>query len=125
PARPLLDSKKILDYAYLGEFELLRESPNGILEKPWAQPVARETSVLHFKLLRAEEEVVRLNIELKRLKTFMVEEEAFLGNEFDRIAPENPPLGFQLLRRLSRLTYINGMHWDVIARIEAMDGFTG
>ncbi|KAJ6609755.1 hypothetical protein B0H10DRAFT_1656724, partial [Mycena sp. CBHHK59/15] len=43
---------------------------NGISE-PWALPVGRVAMDQHYKLLRADEEIQRLNIEIQRLVTHM------------------------------------------------------
>lgn len=125
PPRPTLDAKQLLDYAYLGDFELLRHSRHGILDKPWAKPLAREVSVIYFKLERAKEEVKRLNVELKRLTTYMTEEEAFLHHHCLRLTSDDPLLSLQVHLKLTRFEYVNGLHRAKIATIEAMDGFSG
>ena len=66
-----LDVKDVLEFVFLGEFDILRSTRRRIIERPWAQRAERETMNIYFKLLRAEEEVRRLNIEIRRLITFI------------------------------------------------------
>ena len=58
PPRPPLTWKEIVDYSFLAEFDLLRQSRFDIRQANWAQPIHREAMVKHFKLLRAREEIV-------------------------------------------------------------------
>ncbi|KZS97432.1 hypothetical protein SISNIDRAFT_389138, partial [Sistotremastrum niveocremeum HHB9708] len=123
PPRPTFDSKQIMDCAYFGEFQILKQSRRGILAKPWTRPLAREGSRLYFKLLRAHEEVHRLNIEYRRLKTFMAEEEAILSLHLLRLQTANPALAYQLSIRLQRFRSANTIHAEKLLHIEAVDGF--
>jgi hypothetical protein len=45
---------------------------------PWAMHAARQAMDGYFKLLRAEEEIARLNIEIRQFLTFMHDEDAEL-----------------------------------------------
>ncbi|KZT31065.1 hypothetical protein SISSUDRAFT_959704, partial [Sistotremastrum suecicum HHB10207 ss-3] len=96
-----------------------------ILGKPWTRPVAREGSRLYFKLLRAHEEVHRLNIEYRRLKTFMVKEDIILSLHHLRLLTANPDLAYQLNVRLKRLHGANALHAEKLLKIEVIDGFSG
>ena len=75
PPRPKLKVAEVLDYVFLGQFDLLRHSRHGILEKPWAKAGARDAAVMYFKLQRAREEVQRVNVEARRLVMFMADVE--------------------------------------------------
>ena len=66
PPRPSLSWRQIIDYSFLGEFDLLRHSRVDIRNQPW-KVTRREATVKYFKLCRAEEELTRLNIEIRRL----------------------------------------------------------
>ncbi|KZT31518.1 hypothetical protein SISSUDRAFT_995018, partial [Sistotremastrum suecicum HHB10207 ss-3] len=38
PTRPTFDAQEIMECAYMGEFDILRLSRRGILNKPWTKP---------------------------------------------------------------------------------------
>ncbi|THH14606.1 hypothetical protein EW146_g5748 [Bondarzewia mesenterica] len=69
-----LDIKQVLDYTCIGEFNLLRETCTDIQNLPWAQPVNRAATILYLNLLHAREEIVRLNVEIHRLRTLIYDE---------------------------------------------------
>ena len=78
PPAPQLSWKQIVDYAFLSDFDLLRCARQDIREKPWANPTNRTLRDQYFKLECAREEIERLNVEIRRLVTYMRDEEAFL-----------------------------------------------
>ncbi|KAH7903562.1 hypothetical protein BJ138DRAFT_1020421 [Hygrophoropsis aurantiaca] len=65
PPRPAISWKEIADYTFLGEFDLLRQSRIDPRREDWTKPAQREATVKYFKLQRAREEIVRLNIEMR------------------------------------------------------------
>ncbi|KAJ6501846.1 hypothetical protein DFH09DRAFT_1102393 [Mycena vulgaris] len=69
PPRIHVSWDEVVEYAFLADFDLLREGRHDIREEPWALPVGRVAMDQHFKLLRAEEEQIRLDIEIQRLVT--------------------------------------------------------
>ena len=60
--------------ATLAEFDLLRNARLDIRRLPWTQPHHREAMNLYFGIKRAKEEIMRLNVEIRRLITFMIDE---------------------------------------------------
>ncbi|KAJ7336920.1 hypothetical protein DFH08DRAFT_705825 [Mycena albidolilacea] len=67
--RPMLDWDEVVEYAFLADFNLLCEGWEDICGELW-----------YFKLLCADEEIVHLNIEIRCLVTYMVDEEVFLSH---------------------------------------------
>jgi hypothetical protein len=57
PPHPKISWKDIVDYSFLGEFDLLRHSRADIRSNDWAKPAHREATNKFFKLRRAHEEV--------------------------------------------------------------------
>ena len=45
PPRPALSWKEIIDYTFIGEFDLLRHSRDDIRSTPWTQPARREATL--------------------------------------------------------------------------------
>ncbi|KAJ7809272.1 hypothetical protein B0H14DRAFT_2867397 [Mycena olivaceomarginata] len=78
PTKPLLSWDEVVGYAFLAEFDLLREGREDIRTEPWALPAGCAAMDQHFKILRADEEIAQLNIEIPHLVTFMANEEDFL-----------------------------------------------
>jgi hypothetical protein len=71
PPRPMLQWDNVIEYGFLAEFDFLRETRQDIRSKPWATPAGRFAMDLHFKILRAHEEIDRLDIEIRRFVTFI------------------------------------------------------
>lgn len=69
PPRTKIDFATVIGYAFLGEFDLLRDAQQDVRERLWAKPEIRILTDQHFRLLRAKEEIQRLNIEMRRLRT--------------------------------------------------------
>lgn len=75
PPRPTLTWAHIVEYTSIAEFELLRSGLNGdIRNAEWMNQQNREATICYLKLQRAKEEIHRLNIEIKRLDTWIVNE---------------------------------------------------
>ncbi|KAJ6583134.1 hypothetical protein DFH09DRAFT_912060 [Mycena vulgaris] len=107
PPHPHLTWHSIINNTSLAEFDWLRETRQDIRELPWAQPVRREAMVLYFGIKRAEEEIVRLNVEIRRLITAMYDDYV---NYYCAIAATlitNPPLTATLSLECTRRTQIN------------------
>ncbi|KAJ7077509.1 hypothetical protein B0H15DRAFT_955006 [Mycena belliarum] len=78
PPRDELTWEQVVDYAFLSDFDLLCDGREDIRDEPWAKPSGRIAMDLYFKIERAGEEVERLNIEIRRLVTYMRDEDGFL-----------------------------------------------
>jgi hypothetical protein len=78
PPRAHLSWADVVEYAFLADFDLLRDARQDIRERPWARPACRITMDTFFKMGQAREEIKRLNVEIPRVVTSIVDEEAFL-----------------------------------------------
>ena len=74
PPREPLTWASIMNIADMAEFDLLRDTRQKINEMPWAKAEVREAIRFHLKIKRAREEIVRLNVEITCLITFMHDE---------------------------------------------------
>lgn len=125
PPRSTLSWEEVVDYAFLADFDLLRDARQDIRQKPWASPAARLTMDSYFKTLRAAEEIQRLNIEIRRLATFVRDEDLFLRSQETLVQQTNPILAHAIsLYRLERGRF-NAHHLTIIEKIYALPGFTG
>ncbi|KAG1795023.1 uncharacterized protein HD556DRAFT_1431731 [Suillus plorans] len=109
PPRPKLMWKDIVEYSFLGEFDLLRHSP----------------TVKYFKLQRAREEIQRLNIEIHRLRTAIHDEETKTIATIDQLLITNSLLAMELRRRWQARTAVNAVHLYRLSQIESQPAFSG
>jgi hypothetical protein len=68
----------VIDFTFLADFDILRDPEGNAALRPWATPGARELMDTHFKIERVKEEIDRLNIEIRRLVTYIRDERVFL-----------------------------------------------
>ena len=125
PPRPLLGWEEVVEYAFLADFDLLRDTRQDIRSRPWATPAGRMAMDGYFKLLRAEEEITRLNVEIPRFATFMRDENTFLSNFEDNVQATHPALAHQIgLHRMEGSRYIMH-HMKILNQIIALKGYSG
>lgn len=108
PPREALEYSKVSHYAFIEEFAFLKNTRNDIREKLWVKPLYREMLKLRHKIARAKEEVVRCNVETRRLYTSICDE----SNLFSRVLAR--------LKACNHLSY--GPVHDFIARRRAVNG---
>jgi len=103
---PKLQWSDVAKYAFLAEFDLLRNTREDVRSKPWTKPVIREAMTRYFKIERAREEVERLNIEIPRVIAYMHDEDLFLAEKACQTSESDPALAHQIeLRRQSLARY--------------------
>ncbi|KAJ7057970.1 hypothetical protein C8F01DRAFT_1085809 [Mycena amicta] len=126
PPRRQLTWEEAVKYAFISDFDLLRDGREDIREKLWAQPKGRAAMDAHFKLLRADEEIQRLNIEIRRLVTYMADESAFLQYQQRRLVEEGKEaLAHQVgVYRMERERF-DHLHMRRLTKLNSLSGFTG
>ncbi|KAG6848526.1 hypothetical protein H0H93_016281 [Arthromyces matolae] len=125
PRRETLSWDQVVEYAFLADFDLLRDCRQDISERPWARPSARLAMDQYFKIQRAEEEIQRLNIEIKRVITHMQDEEAFLSAKAIEVAGANPSLAHQILLYREERTRFYKIHRRRFQKLARNPLFTG
>lgn len=124
--RPPLTWAEILEMGRLEDFDLLRLAREDIREAAWAKPGARPALDLHYQVLRAKEEVVRLNVEITRWVTWMKEERNFLKYHERRLEEVGKPArALQVLKYRMLQGRFYDVHYDRLAKISHLPGFTG
>ncbi|KAF8142374.1 hypothetical protein K438DRAFT_2030121 [Mycena galopus ATCC 62051] len=78
PPMPRLTWEQVVEYAFLADFDILRDTQVEVQSKPWTRPAYRLAMDRYFKILRAREEIKRLNIEIRRVVTWIHDENRFL-----------------------------------------------
>ncbi|KAI6145668.1 hypothetical protein EDD17DRAFT_1767881 [Pisolithus thermaeus] len=126
PPRPKLDYAEVIGYSLLGEFSLLKHSHYEILEKPWALPDNREMMMKYYKLQRSQEEITRLNVEIRRLQAWL----DFDGERM-KVAAQgfrdsgSSELAFEMESMYAERVRVNDFHRAQLQKIYEMPGYTG
>lgn len=125
PPREQLTWTKLMDTTTLADFDLLRESRQDIRQQLWTQPARREAMNLYFGIKRAKEEIVRLNVEIRRLVTFMIDDHRTYYRAISLHIIINPALANVLSNQWQ---FRNHIHTQIAARLHQtsrLKGFTG
>lgn len=125
PPAPSLEWEDVVEYSFLSDFDILRDSRQDVRSKPWARPAARVIMERYFKLQRAREEITRLNVEIRRLVAFIRDEGRFLDQHIVRLEKENPELAHHVAAYRSERCRSNATHIQRLKRLASLDGFTG
>ncbi|RDB30732.1 hypothetical protein Hypma_005887 [Hypsizygus marmoreus] len=123
--RPTLDWSKVSHYSFLDEFNLLRDTRSNVHEKPWADPVIRETMRKYQRLQRAKEEITRCNIEIRRLHTSITDEHAFFDRITRSLEDGANPLELEIRDLIQRRRAANLMLLARISQTYSLPGFSG
>ena len=123
---PQLKWEDVVEYAFVSEFDLLRQaSREDISVKPWATPAGRIALDQHFKEVQARTEIVRLNIEIKRLVTHIRDEDNYLRTAEANVQPQDPVLSFHIAEYRHHQTRFDSIHLSRLSKLASLSGFTG
>ena len=92
----MLQYSEVLSYAILGDFDLLKHSRHDVLARPWSNTMHRQMAAKYFKLLRAHEEITRLNVEVRRLQAWVDHETADIKQIAEGLSARDPLLSAEL-----------------------------
>lgn len=115
----------VAEYTFIGEFDLLRIARTDIRVEKWTQQPYREAVMKFYKLYRAREEVQRLNIEIRRLRTFIVEEKKHTEGVLEQLSADEPLLADELRRRWTLRSSVNVHHIQRLNRLEHETYYSG
>lgn len=96
PPRQELSWEEVVEYAFLADFDLLRDTRQDIRTCPWSTPAVRQAMDGYFKLLCAKEEITCLNIEIPQFITFMCDEDAYLDSKSQEVGLTDPGLAYKI-----------------------------
>ncbi|KAJ7362212.1 hypothetical protein DFH08DRAFT_1024107 [Mycena albidolilacea] len=110
---------EVVEFTFLSDFDLLRDPEGNAVICPWATPAARALMDTHFKILRATEEIQRLNIEIRRLDFLVAKEE--------EIRETDPDLAFFVHRYRMERGRFDDTHMKRLRKLQATykERFTG
>ncbi|KAJ7664162.1 hypothetical protein B0H17DRAFT_1162819 [Mycena rosella] len=110
PKRPSLTWPEVIEYVFLSDFDILHL-------REWATPAARQLMDSFFRLERAKEEIPQLNIEIRRLVTYIHDEKALLLRKEAEVRETDPNLAYFIGKYRNRRGRSNDNH---MVRLRAM-----
>ncbi|KAI6011801.1 hypothetical protein BKA83DRAFT_4466713 [Pisolithus microcarpus] len=118
-------AKPLVEYAFLADFNLLRDTRQDVSTRPWASPTARLAINTFFKLCRAEEEVTRLNVEIHRIVTYLIDEDRYLRACEALYRDTHPALAHQISIYHGIRSRFTPSHLRSLEKISRHPGFSG
>ncbi|KAJ7796124.1 hypothetical protein B0H14DRAFT_3093428 [Mycena olivaceomarginata] len=135
PPLASLTWEQVVEYTFLADFDILRDTRAEVQSRPWTRPAYRLAMDTYFKIERAREELVRLNIEIRRTMTWIRDEGHFLrGRELSlrstegktpEQAEEDLLLAVQMKLYREQRGRFDDDHRDNFRRLAKLKGFTG
>lgn len=125
PPRRTLQWSEVVEYAFLADFDLLRDTRQDIQLRPWAKPAARMAMDMYFKTQRAKEEIRRLNIEIRRVITYIRDEDIFLRAQESAVRLTDPLLAHQIHLYQNERGRFNEAHMQCFRATAKLHGFSG
>ena len=116
---------EVVEYTFLLEFDLLRDVRQDLSCCPWATPVGRQAMDSYFKRCRAEEEIIRLNMEICWLITYIRDEEHYLRACKDTLKAQHPELAHQIYVKHNVCSHFHRSHLQPLHAISQLPGFSG
>ncbi|KAJ7693723.1 hypothetical protein B0H14DRAFT_2651331 [Mycena olivaceomarginata] len=78
PPMAHLTWEQVVEYAFLTDFDILRDTRADVQSRPWTRPAYRLAMDWYFKILRTREEIRHLNVEIPRVVTWIRDENRVL-----------------------------------------------
>lgn len=125
PPRAELDWTRISRFNYIEEFNLLKDCRTDIRETPWAEPVIREAMKQRLRIKRAEEEILRCNVEIRRLHTHIYDEKEQHTSILHKIHEALDPIYFSVEEYCTRRRHVNEYLLEQIQHIFNLPRFSG
>ncbi|KAF8580817.1 hypothetical protein K439DRAFT_1619489 [Ramaria rubella] len=126
PPRPKLTWAEIVEYTTIAEFELLRTgAQEDIWNLEWADSINRQATICYLKMSRAREELTRLNVEIKRLATWIIDEQEALEVASEECAGKDWLLTAAIRKFVEECIRVNTNLQVKLNWLYSLNGFTG
>ncbi|KAF8143148.1 hypothetical protein K438DRAFT_1876673 [Mycena galopus ATCC 62051] len=135
PPMSSLTWEQVVEYTFLADFDILRDTRAEVQSRPWTRPAYRLTMDTYFKIERAREEIVRLNIEIRRLVTWIQDEGRFLRDreaslcssegKTDEQAEADLLLAVQMKLYRRQRSRFDDKHMEILRKLSKIKEFTG
>ncbi|KAG1834285.1 hypothetical protein DFJ58DRAFT_719367 [Suillus subalutaceus] len=124
PPRQTLKWEEVVEYVFLADFDLLRDTRADVSQQPWSSAAARSAMDLYFKMCRAREEIQRLNVEVRRLVTYIRDEDKYLWTCKDQLKVTSPAIAHQIAIHRNARGRFNSRHLRWLHEISKLPGFS-
>lgn len=114
-----------MDMVSVGEFDLLRDARQDIRTQPWARRANRDATNTYFNVKRAREEIRRLNVEIPRLFTSMIDEHVDYLKAIKDTESTDPALSRELAARHRYRDVVNARVVAWLWKTSQLAGFSG
>jgi len=125
PPHPTLSWQQVVDYTFLGEFDLLRNSRRDVHNEDWAKSECHELTTRYMELSHMREEIDQLNVEVKCLRTYMHYEALDYEAAISNLAVTDEALTTEVSQWWCMCHAINALHKQCLAQVFAIPGFSG
>ncbi|KAJ7800266.1 hypothetical protein B0H14DRAFT_3092678 [Mycena olivaceomarginata] len=128
PPMPHLTWEQVVEYAFLADFDILRDTRAEIQSRPWTRPAYRLAMDRYFKILRAREEIRRLNVEIPRVYRVLRKKEAELSSaegKSEEEADADRGMAVQVRLYCERRGRFDNTHMRRFWALAKTPGFTG
>ncbi|KAG1720454.1 uncharacterized protein EDB91DRAFT_1240413 [Suillus paluster] len=125
PPHPTLSWDEVVEYAFLSDFDLLRDARQDISQCAWATPTGRLAMDTYFKMQCTQEEIQQLNVEIKRMVTYLRDENLYLHTCKKQLQTVHPTLAHQVGIHRNIHTHFTEHHLRRLHAIGKLLGFTG
>ncbi|KAI6102013.1 hypothetical protein EDD16DRAFT_1451959, partial [Pisolithus croceorrhizus] len=119
-----LTFEQVVEYTFLADFDLLRHATReDISQHPWASPAARAAMDQYFRVCHAEEEIKCLNVEVRRIITYLRDEDRYLKACIAQLQVSHPPLAYQAQLHHNVRARFTNHHLRLLTEIANLCGF--
>lgn len=120
-----LDFKTVINYAFVSQFNLLRNARQDIRSKPWSKASNRYLMDKLFERDHAREEIARLNVEVARLRTWIRDEDHDFRAAVSSVRDTDGDLAAEIEQQARRRFRIHEHILKTLHSLERTTGFTG
>lgn len=115
-----------MDNTFLSEFDFLRDTRQDVRSRPWARPGMRILLQEYHRCLRAREEIIRLNLEIRRVRQWVRTDEASLMSAIHATTESGDAgLAYELKRRRKRQMQVHATICQKLDETERLHGYSG
>ncbi|KAI6120039.1 hypothetical protein EDD16DRAFT_1692465 [Pisolithus croceorrhizus] len=120
-----LEFDEVVEYAFLADFDLLRDTQQDVSTCLWASPTAQLAINTYFKLCQAKEEVVCLNVEIHHIMTYLIDKDHYIQACEALYQDAHPALAYQISRYHTIHSRFTPLHLHYLEKISHLPGFNG
>ena len=125
PPRPTLAWTDVSHYGLVEQYALLKASNPTLGTREWTQPVFRDMLKSRRRIARAREEILRCNVETRRLHTSIYDDTAHFKNVLQTLRDANSPTYGAVAAFARRRNRVHKVLLKRVYQIQALVGFTG